>query len=70
MLIGTVRPEYPLVTPRRGLFIHAPGPAQMVKVPARNMDGTSPRSKCAEGVNAQVSGPDGREGGPSVKPSA
>jgi hypothetical protein len=48
MLIGTVRPEYPLVTPRRGLLIQAPGPAQMLKVPARNMDGTSPRSKCAK----------------------
>ncbi len=42
----------------------------MLKVLARNLDGTSPRYKCAEVVNAQVSGPDRRKGGPSVKPSA
>jgi len=42
----------------------------MLKVLARNLDGTSQRYKGAEVVNAQVSGLDGREGGPSVKPSA
>ena len=40
----------------------------MLEFLARNLDGTSLRYKCTEVVNAQVSGPDGGEGGRSVKP--
>src|SRR6266704_1849383 len=49
----------------KGVFIQAPDLADMLKALARNLDGTSPRYKCTEVVDAQVSGPDGREGGRS-----
>jgi hypothetical protein len=42
----------------------------MLKVLARNLDGTPSRHECVVTVNPQVSGLRGGEEGPSVKPSA
>ncbi len=50
----------------KGVFIQAPDLADMLKALARNLDGTPPRYKCTEVVNAQVSGLEGGEGGRSV----
>jgi hypothetical protein len=50
----------------KGVFIQVPDLAHMLKVLARNLDGTWPRYRHAEVVNAQVRGLDGSEGGRSV----
>jgi hypothetical protein len=53
-----------------GMFIHAPGLAHVVKILARNLDGTPLRQECVMAVKSQVSRLQSSEGGPSVKPSA
>jgi hypothetical protein len=53
-----------------GMFIHAPDLAHMLKVLARNLDGTPSRYERIMAVKSQASGSQGREGDLSVKPSA
>jgi hypothetical protein len=52
------------------MFIHVPDLARLLKVLARNLDGTPSRHECVVTVKSQASGLQGGEEGPSVKSPA